>query len=476
MIDGQRIHRIGRRKLEEFFFFRIDFSRRYSKTSDGNSSIVHDSSPHHRRSSSSSSLSDRSINHKQSNIKPERDKHANTERIFDWLLQNSHPTIKNIDEGIAAVQPSKPIPPVAKKVFQTKIIPLDADPLFPHTDIRLKIDPSINDQCLRSMAFPFPNFAKHLQRSSILNPKAFFKHTLNDEPPADKELDERIKLLDQKIQISTSVLSLAMPTTKSTPVHSAFVFKDKPNVTLADDSTGKSKAKSIPPPLSVISTIPKLINANPSPILSASKSVTPTSASTKQYQSPGTTFSPIVKQQTVAHSPKPTVLKSILKTSSNPSPSTPNENRKAVQIISTKFPLPEMKIKIKPSSPMEMNKPKSIPTVIKKVPVVTKIPPKPLGQVKLAVPPKKSPTVLIKNPLPKKETPSPKPVSNPPKILMKKSLKLRQTSCMYDRIKQRSRNDQIQARFVSFIFPISSISISLNSLVLCRTKIQPKKH
>ena len=469
MIDGRPIHLTGRRepppppfKIKDFFWNYL--SRRYSKTSDGNSSIVHDSS--HHRCSSSSPSSDSSINHKKSNIKPERDKHASTERIFDWLMQNSHPTIKNTDEETAA-KPSKPIPLTAKKIFQTKIIPLDADPLFPHADIRLKIDPSLHNQCLRSMSFPFPNFAKHLlkplQRSIILNPKAYLKHTLNEEIPADKELDERIKLLDQKIQISTSVLSLAMPTTKSTLVNSSFVFKDKPSNTVSDDLSIKSKQKAIPPPLTVISTIPKLANINPSPILSASKSLTPTSASTKQYQSPGTTFSPIVKQQTVVHLPKPTVLKSILKTSSNPSPSTPNETRKAVQIISTKSPsestfkeriLSETKNKIKPSPPIETNKPKSTPTVIKKVTVMTKIPLKNPGQLKTPVKPamlsKKSPSVLIKNPLPKKESPPSKPVSNSPKILTKKSLKLRQTSCMYDRIKQRMRNDQIRPRLVAF--------------------------
>ena len=429
--------------------------RRYSKISDGTSSIVHES-PHHRRSSSSSSRHS-SINHQKSNVKPERDKHANTERIFDWLMQNSHSTITNLDEEIL-VKPANSS--TTKKVLQTRIIPLDADPLFCHSDIRLKIDSSVNKQSLRSMSFLFPNFAKHLLKSSkssmIINPKAFFKHTLNEDLSTDKELDERIKLLDQQIQISTSVLSLSIASTRP---NSSLTGNDKSSVNSSDDSLIKSKLKPIPPPLSVISTIPKLANINLSPSLSTPpKFLTPTSARSSQYQSPSTTFSPIVKQKTVIQSPKPTtVLKSILKTSSKPSQSTtPNETRKAVHIISTKSSLestikkrvlPDTKIKIKTPQPLiDTSKPKPIPTVVKKVPVITKTPPPSKPLIKLPTIPKKSSSMPIKKLPPQKEIPKPKPVTNSSTNLVKKPIKFRQTSCMYDRIKARARSDQTRTR------------------------------
>lgn len=393
-------------------------------------------------------------------------------------MQNSHPTINNnnnnLDEEhlVKSTNSSKEIlPSTNKKNLQTRIIPLDADPHFSHSDIRLKIDSSINEQSLRSMLFPFPNFAKHLllhqqtsQRSTIINPKAHLKHTLNDDLSTDNELDERIKLLDQQIKITTSVLSLSMPLTRSTSISSSITNNDKSNVNPSDEIASKTKPRNIPPPLSVISTIPKLSNINPSPSLPTAKSLTPTSARSSQYHSPGTTFSPIVKQKTMIHSPKPTtVLKSILKTPSNQSQSTSNETRKAVHIISTKFSLestikervvPETKNKIKPQPLIEANKPKPIPIVAKKLPVIKKIPTpvKPLS--KLPTIPKKSTSIPIKTPPLKKEIPKPKPVPNSPTPLVKKSIKFRQTSCMYDRIKARSRNDQTQTKSVTFIHSI----------------------
>ena len=188
-------------------------SSRYSKVSEPGSSITRHSIRRHSSSSSNHS----SINH-QKLIKSETEKHANTERIFDWLMQNSHSTIHTNEEETSEEQLNKKIIPIgSKKIFQTKIIPLEADPLFIQSDIRLQIYSSNNNQSIKSIRFPYPNFAKTLIKSSnyamILNPKAYFKYSLNEDLTVSKELDERIKRLDQQIQITSSVLSSTMSET-----------------------------------------------------------------------------------------------------------------------------------------------------------------------------------------------------------------------------------------------------------------------
>lgn len=374
--------------------------------------------------------------------------------LNDHEEENSEEQIKNLK----LVETKKD----SKKIFQTKIIPLESDSSFIQFDVRLKIYSSRNDQSIKSIRLPFPNFAKSLIKSKnnsiILNPKAYLKHSLKEDLFINKELDERIKLLDKQIQISSSVLSSIKPLERL-------------------DSSIKFKPKSIPPPLSVITTLPLLSNNNDSPIYPTPKSMTPISALGSQNHSPATTFSPVSKQQT-------TVLKSILKPPSHHlSQSTSNETRKAVHIISTK---PSLESTIKPSDdkkkpinprPVETKKFKLIEAIkkplkiVKKAPIITKTAPV------LSKPPeikKKSITIQTKNRLPNNETLKTKPQSslNKPSVInmkkpeqkllnqhnkilkkstnepSKKNLLLKQTSCMYDRIKQRSRNDQTRNRYV----------------------------
>jgi hypothetical protein len=428
------------------------------------------------RRHSSSSSNHSSINHKKL-IKSETDKHANTERIFDWLMQNHHSNINDHDEEHSEEQISN-----LKKNFQTKIIPLEAtDSSLIQSDIRLKVYSSRNDQSIKSICLPFLNFAKTLIKSSntsmIINPKAYLKHSLNEDLFINKELDERIKLLDKQIQISSSVLLSTMSTSS---LISPTLYNDTSNTNLSIksleqfDSSIKFKHKPIPPPLSVITTLPVSSNTNESPIYP-----TPSSVLGSQHHSPGTIFSPVSKQQTNVNSPKPTVLKSILKPPSHHLlQSASNETRKAVHIISTKSPLEcTIKSSSKPITPrpIETKKFKLIETIkkassiTKTAPVLSKIPKITSQSSEIK---KKSLTISTKKRLPNNETlkaksqPSiinmkkseqklpnshQKILKKPTTELSKKKLILKQTSSMYDRIKQRARNDQIRNRYVLYI-------------------------
>jgi hypothetical protein len=426
-------------------------------------------------------------------------------------MQSHHSSINDHEEEqvsnvkiIETKKESKDVPSPTKKIFQTKIIPLESDSSVVQTDIRLKIYSSQNDRSIKSICLPFPNFAKTLikssHRSMILNPKAYLKHSLTEDLSINKELDERIKLLDKQIQISSSVLSSTMATSS---LISPPLCNDISNTNLSIkplerlDSAIVFKYKPIPPPLSVITTLPSLANNNESPLYPTPKSITPSSVLSSQHQSPAAIFSPVSKQQ-------PTVLKSILKPpSNNLSQSTPNETRKAVHIVSTKSPLEStvkspLEEKKKPITPrpVETKKFKLIETikkplkVIKKVPIVTKPTPVVSKTSKIINKPpeitKKPLTIPTKNRLPNNEPlktksqpsltkPSvinmKKPEQKPPnpqnKIFKKpingqpkKKLTLKQTSCMYDRIKARARAELSRNRYISFSHEISSLIFS----------------
>ena len=222
------------------------------------------------------------------------------------------------------------------------------------------------------------------------------------------------------------------------------------------DPVIKLKTKPIPPPLSVITTLPISSNLIESPSF-----FTPTSILGNQHQSPATTFSPILKQ--------PTPLKSILKQPSHLSSSIPNETRKAVHIISTK---PSVDSTVKRILPSE-DKKKSI---IQPKPIINPQPVKtnqlkPIQTTKKAIDPIKTihegnkitkiPSEMTKKTLVTNETVKLKsqsllkePVNPKNKISKKPSTeflkkKLKQTSCMYDRIKERSRHERNRNKYFS---------------------------
>ncbi len=225
----------------------------------------------------------------------------------------------------------------------------------------------------------------------------------------------------------------------------------------------KFKRKPIPPPLSVISTLPISSNINDSPIFP-----TPTSAIGNRNHSPVLTFSSLSPKQIVNNSPKPTVLKSILKQPSNLSKSISNETRKAVHIISTNSSI-ESTIKRtltsndKKKSTNNMNKhpidsklmkttTKSL-KIIKRPPLATKVAPSPskISQ-KLNKIPKLNitHTELNKKSIHQNKNPEQKLITNSNhnnKILKKKFI-LKQNISMYDRIKERSRNEKIRNKYV----------------------------
>jgi len=171
---------------------------RYSKISDTGSSITRNRIHHHSSSSSNHS----SINHKKL-IKSDTDKHANTSRIFDWLMQNHHSNINHDDEEEHSEEHLSNLKLIEnkKKIFQTKIIPLQADSLFIQSDIRLKVYSSLYIQSINSIRLPLPQFAK----KSIINSKTNLKISIkkedfhNDDLLINKEIDQRIKLLDKQI-------------------------------------------------------------------------------------------------------------------------------------------------------------------------------------------------------------------------------------------------------------------------------------
>ena len=238
------------------------------------------------------------------------------------------------------------------------------------------------------------------------------------------------------------------------------------------DSLIKFKPKPIPPPLSVITTLPISSCFNESPTFSTPKSLTPTSVLGTQHQSPATTFSPILKQ--------PTPLKSILKQPSHLSPSIPNETRKAVHIISTK---PSFELTVKQSLPSEDTKkpiiqpkttinPRPLQTkqfkpidtakisvqVVKKTAVPTKTTHEGNKTTKISPEMKNKPLLTNQTTKPKSQSllkkPEGKPLNHKNKISTRPPIgplkkKLKQTTCMYDRIKERSRREKNRNRYIS---------------------------
>jgi hypothetical protein len=225
------------KNLQKFFIISFLLISRYSKESDTNSSVIQNPTCHH---SSSSSSNHSSINNKKL-IPSDTNTHANTERIFDWLMQNHHSNVNNHEEesseeqisNIKIIENQKDSKEISKKIFQTKLIPLESNSLFIQSDIRLKVYSSLFNQSIKSIHLPFPKFAKNLitkssNHSIILNPKAHLKHLLNnistkqesnnEDFLINQQIDERIRLLDKQIQISTTVLSHSanFPSTIST--------------------------------------------------------------------------------------------------------------------------------------------------------------------------------------------------------------------------------------------------------------------
>jgi hypothetical protein len=188
--------------------------------------------------------------------------------------------------------------------------------------------------------------------------------------------------------------------------------------------------------------------------------MTPSSTLGNKNHSPtSSTFSPLSQKQIINNSPKPTVLKSILKQSSNPSQSTSNEIRKAVHIISTN-PTIKQTLPSNDNKKPIMNKNQTDTKKSLKIIKITKVAP---SLSKLPHQLNKIPKLNIKNTVLNKKSSSLKPVqqnkkssistikkseekliTNSNKIL-KKKLSLQQNTCMYDRIKERSRNTIINS-------------------------------
>ncbi|CAF3427271.1 unnamed protein product [Rotaria sp. Silwood1] len=215
----------------------------------------------------SSSLNHDSINHKNI-IKSEADKNANTERIHDWLMQNHHSNahddeIKEYPEEqvlyLKQIENKKKLNEIAtsnensyhllKKTFPTKIIPLESDSSFIQTDIRLQVYSSQSNQLINTICLPFPKFAKILTKSSnilnVFDSKTHFKdlsfelnnlsteknliytNQNNEDLSIHKEFDERIRLLDEKIDEFNRNSSLL----------SSAIFSEKQNQTIATAHT-----------------------------------------------------------------------------------------------------------------------------------------------------------------------------------------------------------------------------------------------
>ncbi|CAF2992059.1 unnamed protein product [Rotaria sp. Silwood2] len=190
------------------------------------------SSRNQTRHNFSSSLNHNSINHKKI-IQSETDKNANTERIFDWLMQNHRSKI-NDDEvkkyskeqilHLKQIENKKKSNEIStsntnsyqllQKIFPTKNIPLESDSSFIQTDIRLQIYSSQCNQLINSICLPLPKFARILTKSSNIsntfNSKAYSKdlsfqlnnistNKSNEDLSLCRELNERIRLLDEQI-------------------------------------------------------------------------------------------------------------------------------------------------------------------------------------------------------------------------------------------------------------------------------------
>jgi hypothetical protein len=276
--------------------------------------------------------------------------------------------------------------------------------------------------------------------------------------------------------------------------------------------TMKFQRKPIPPPLSVITTLPAASSNNDSPLFPTPKSMTPSSTIGKQNHSPALTNSPASQKQIATSSPKPTVLKSILKHPSNLSQSISNEIRKTVHIVSTNLSLestikrtlpsdnqtkPDNQQKNRMNKQQTETKKSSYSKLIETTKKPLKIIKKPLLSTKATQSRSKTPHQLnqkttIKRPeinkkslsikpipqnqklLLKNESskPKPQPLLNKPSVsnvkkpgqqvvhhnnkilkkstnqILKKKLKIKESTCMYDRIKERQRNEHIRNRYV----------------------------
>jgi len=169
------------------------------------------------------------------------------------------------------------------------------------------------------------------------------------------------------------------------------------------------------------------------------------------------TFSSISQKQPVNNSSKPTILKSILKQQS-----TSNETRKAVHIISTN---PSLKSTGKQTLPSNAkNKPTNNHQIEPKKSL--KIAQKPLHATEVVQSLSKIPkTNLTPHTEINKKSSSLKPIQQNKTLLLNKpsisnikkseqkfnhhkKFKLKQNTCMYDRIKERSRTEQIPNRYL----------------------------
>lgn len=399
--------------------------------SDTSSSITH----HHSSSSSS--------NHKEL-IKSDSDEHANTSRIFDWLMKNHHSNVNDDedDHSEKQISNSKLIENKKKEIFQTKIIPLTSDALLIQSDIRLKIYTSLYKQTINSICLPLPKFAQYLSKNSIIiNPKAHLKHLLikqqtiqHEDFVIDKELNERIKLLDKQLDQINQNQNIQTSTITCHPIILT-PSSEKPDI-----SSMKFKRKTIPPPLSAIPALPISSNTTDSPLFPTPKSATSTSAIGNQNNFRTLTFSPASQKPISNNSPKPTVLKSILKQPSNQSQSISNETRKAVHIISTnssvesslKQKLPSNNTK-KTIIQQQTETKKTLKTIETPPPVATNVfqsTAKPVHPPnKITKPIKLNNKSSLLKPLQQNKT----------NTILKKKFKSSETTCMYDRIKKRAR-------------------------------------
>ncbi|CAF1050257.1 unnamed protein product [Rotaria sordida] len=213
-----------------------------SSLTPSNINLLNRNETHHHLSSS---LNYDSINHKKI-IKSETEKNTNTEHICDCLMQNHH---LNINHNDVKEYPKKQIENKKKlneisisntnsyhsfkKVFPTKIIPLESDSSFVQTDIRLQVYSSQYNQLINSIYLPFPKFAKistkslnilnkfnskaHLedlsfQLNNISTKKDLVNTNMNNKDLSiHKELNERIKLLDENIDEFNRNSSLLSP-------------------------------------------------------------------------------------------------------------------------------------------------------------------------------------------------------------------------------------------------------------------------
>ncbi|CAF1171961.1 unnamed protein product [Adineta ricciae] len=344
--------------------------RRYSKISDSDSSIIPSnltsSNPYHSPSSDQTFIEQTKVTKSEPN---------NIERIFDWLMVNETQS----DSKEFHVKKQASVLQSNQVVFRTRNIPLESDRSLIQSDIRLKVYASMTDQFPKPIHLPFPEFAKTLMKSSsramILNPKAHLRHLSaelnnnNEDLPLPKELDERIRRLDQRIgevnqqnsffssveRLPTNILSKDQQKSSTEP--SSPISTTSTQAKQTSESRGVTFQQSIPIP--VINNQPTMSETQ---INSSLKLPYRLSSSFTLKAKPNPPSVSVITNNSLklpipsSVTPQSLVLKSILKKPS----ATTRETRKAVQIVSTHSSPTPNKTRIS-----VQNEKKSTPPIVK---------------------------------------------------------------------------------------------------------------